>query len=204
MKEFIIGRNDAGQRLDRFVSKTAAPLIPESLLQKTLRKKDIKINGRPAKGDTPRRGRHGARLSPGRVFLKRRGRKMPGARSRPPARYRLRGRKHPARGQKAGRPLSQRGGVELEYAHRQYPGVSPRKGRVGPGAGEQLFAPALCNRIDRNTGGIVIAAKNAGRCASWMKRSKPRDREDLSRRRRRHAAPRRRTARGVSLQGREE
>ena len=48
MKEFTIGRNDAGQRLDRFVSK-AAPLIPESLLQKTLRKKDIKINGRPAK-----------------------------------------------------------------------------------------------------------------------------------------------------------
>ncbi len=27
---------------------------------------------------------------------------------------------------------------------------------------EQSFAPALCNRIDRNTGGIVIAAKNAG------------------------------------------
>ena len=53
MKEFIIGRNDAGQRLDRFVSK-AAPLIPESLLQKTLRKKDIKINGRPAKGEARR------------------------------------------------------------------------------------------------------------------------------------------------------
>ena len=27
--------------------------------------------------------------------------------------------------------------------------------------GENSFAPALCNRIDRNTGGIVIAAKNA-------------------------------------------
>ena len=26
---------------------------------------------------------------------------------------------------------------------------------------EHSFAPALCNRIDRNTGGIVIAAKNA-------------------------------------------
>ncbi len=26
---------------------------------------------------------------------------------------------------------------------------------------EQSFAPALCNRIDRNTGGILIAAKNA-------------------------------------------
>ena len=26
---------------------------------------------------------------------------------------------------------------------------------------ENAFAPALCNRIDRNTGGIVIAAKTA-------------------------------------------
>ena len=35
-----------------------------------------------------------------------------------------------------------------------------QKGEYDPEA-EQSFAPALCNRIDRNTGGIVIAAKNA-------------------------------------------
>ena len=35
-----------------------------------------------------------------------------------------------------------------------------RKGEYNP-ADEQSFAPALCNRIDRNTGGIVIAAKTA-------------------------------------------
>jgi 23S rRNA pseudouridine955/2504/2580 synthase len=35
-----------------------------------------------------------------------------------------------------------------------------QKGEYDPGS-EQSFAPALCNRIDRNTGGIVIAAKNA-------------------------------------------
>ncbi|MBQ7315755.1 MAG: RluA family pseudouridine synthase, partial [Clostridia bacterium] len=34
------------------------------------------------------------------------------------------------------------------------------KGEYDPQS-EQSFAPALCNRIDRNTGGIVIAAKNA-------------------------------------------
>ena len=34
------------------------------------------------------------------------------------------------------------------------------KGEYQPDA-EQSFVPALCNRIDRNTGGIVIAAKNA-------------------------------------------
>ena len=35
-----------------------------------------------------------------------------------------------------------------------------QKGEYRP-EDEQSFAPALCNRIDRNTGGIVIAAKNA-------------------------------------------
>jgi len=34
------------------------------------------------------------------------------------------------------------------------------KGEYDPES-ENSFAPALCNRIDRNTGGIVIAAKNA-------------------------------------------
>jgi 23S rRNA pseudouridine955/2504/2580 synthase len=34
------------------------------------------------------------------------------------------------------------------------------KGEWDP-ADEHSFSPALCNRIDRNTGGIVIAAKNA-------------------------------------------
>ena len=35
-----------------------------------------------------------------------------------------------------------------------------QKGEYDPDS-EQSFAPALCNRIDRNTGGIVIGAKNA-------------------------------------------
>ena len=35
-----------------------------------------------------------------------------------------------------------------------------QKGEYNPNE-ENSFAPALCNRIDRNTGGIVIAAKNA-------------------------------------------
>ena len=40
---------------------------------------------------------------------------------------------------------------------------------------ENAFAPALCNRIDRNTGGIVIAAKNAE--ALRILTAKIRDRE---------------------------
>ena len=43
MKELKIGRNDAGQRVDRFLAK-AVPLLPASLAQKYLRLKRIKRN----------------------------------------------------------------------------------------------------------------------------------------------------------------
>lgn len=159
MKEYIVGANDAGQRLDRFVKKVA-PRLPDSMLQKTLRKKDIKINGHPAKGDN--------RLEKGdtvRVYLP--DELLEG--SRPPAVIKA-------------RP------VKLDIAYEdenilvvdKKPGVlcheasswSPTtliaeiqsylrsKGEWRPEE-ENSFAPALCNRIDRNTGGLVIAAKNA-------------------------------------------
>ena len=50
MKELTVGKNDAGQRLDRFVAK-AVPLLPDSLLQKYIRLKRIKVNGKPSKRD---------------------------------------------------------------------------------------------------------------------------------------------------------
>ena len=159
MKEYIVGPNDAGQRLDRFVKKVA-PRLPDSLLQKTLRKKDVKINGHPAKGDT--------RLEKGdtvRIYL---------------TDELLEGTKAPA-------PVKSRP-VKLSVAYEdeniiivdKKPGVlchdaegwSPttliaeiqtylrQKGEWRPEE-ENSFAPALCNRIDRNTGGLVIAAKNA-------------------------------------------
>lgn len=51
MKVLTVKRNDAGQRLDRFVGK-AVPLLPEALLQKYIRIKRIKLNGKGAKRDT--------------------------------------------------------------------------------------------------------------------------------------------------------
>ena len=50
MKEFTVGKNDAGQRLDRFVAK-AVPLLPASLLQKYIRLKRIKVNGKGSARD---------------------------------------------------------------------------------------------------------------------------------------------------------
>ena len=50
MREFVIGKNDAGQRLDRFVAKNL-PLLPPALLQKYIRLKRIKVNGKGSKRD---------------------------------------------------------------------------------------------------------------------------------------------------------
>ena len=50
MRELTIGKNDAGARLDRFVSK-ALPLLPPALLQKYIRIKRIKVNGARAQRD---------------------------------------------------------------------------------------------------------------------------------------------------------
>ena len=45
MKTFTISKNDAGQRLDKFVTK-AVPRLPKNLLYKYIRLKRIKINGK--------------------------------------------------------------------------------------------------------------------------------------------------------------
>ena len=53
-----------------------------------------------------------------------------------------------------------RGGAG-QHPHHPHPGLPLSEKRSGAPYQEHAFAPALCNRIDRNTGGIVIAAKNA-------------------------------------------
>lgn len=161
MKEFVIGPNDAGQRLDRFLAK-AVPLLPASLAQKYIRIKRIKLDGKRVERD--------ARLKTGDVlqlYINDEFFDKPGednayltvatpklnivyedenillADKRPGVAV------HPHDGSEYGRTLIDHIQAYLYQKHEW----SPR--------GENAFAPALCNRIDRNTGGIVIAAKNA-------------------------------------------
>ena len=51
MREFTVTKNDAGQRLDRWLGKTL-PLLPAPLAQKYIRLKRVKLNGKGAKRDT--------------------------------------------------------------------------------------------------------------------------------------------------------
>ncbi len=163
MREFTVNRNDAGQRLDRFAAK-CAPKLPSSLLQRYFRTKDIKINGHWAKPDV--------RLSEGdtvRLYVPE---EFFGEDPRKSERTLL---------------STLRPNLDIVYEDENLLLVNKRPGVLchaakGWDAGtliariqahvyqsgawdpaeENSFAPALCNRIDRGTGGIVIAAKNAG------------------------------------------
>lgn len=159
MKELIIGRNDAGQRLDKYLSK-ALPALPPSLMQKYIRLKRVKLGGKRVEKDY--------RLQEGDVlqlyisdefFL-------------PP---------DPDEAWRKASPV-----LEIAYeddhvliadkpvglvVHEDEQGSADtlinrikaylyQKGEWDPES-ERSFVPALCNRIDRNTGGLVVAAKTA-------------------------------------------
>ena len=51
MRQLIVGKNDAGQRADKFLTKTLVNL-PKSLLYKFLRTKHIKLNGKRCEANT--------------------------------------------------------------------------------------------------------------------------------------------------------
>ncbi len=159
MREFVINKNDSGQRLDKFVTK-AVKNLPQSLLYKYIRLKRIKLNGkRCAISD---------RLCEGDVLqLYINDEFFEGDTSKPGF-------------------LKAPSSLDIVYeddnillcdkkcglvVHEDESGVSDTlinrilhylydKGEYKPEQ-EHSFVPALCNRIDRNTSGIVICAKNA-------------------------------------------
>lgn len=158
MREFIINKNDSGQRADKFLQK-AVPLLPKSLMYKYLRMKRIKLNGkrceistRLAEGDVMQLyiGDEFFETAPEKEFLA------------APAVLNI------VYEDENIMLLDKKNGLVVHeddehtadtlinrILHYLYD-----KGEYDPDA-ENSFTPSLCNRLDRNTGGIVIAAKNA-------------------------------------------
>ena len=160
MKEFTIGKNDAGQRLDRWLAKTL-PLLPAPLAQKYIRLKRVKVNGKGSRRDV--------RLTVGDVlqlYINDEFFDTPTPENAFLSLYQPR--------------------LNILYEDEHILLLDKRPGMVvHPDESERVntllthiqaylyqkkewspywensFAPALCNRIDRNTGGIVIAAKTA-------------------------------------------
>lgn len=167
MRTFTVNKNDAGQRLDKFVSKVTFGM-PKSLLYKYIRTKRIKHNGsRAHEGDQLEIGDTVELYIPEEFF----GEKISGhdysqVKIVPDIVYEdeniLLCDKKPGvlvhlgdDGDKNKADASER--ETLIFALTAY---LNKKGEYDP-ENENSFAPALCNRIDRNTGGIVILAKNA-------------------------------------------
>ena len=159
MKSFTITKNDSGQRVDKFITK-ACPTLPQGLMYKYIRTKRIKLNGkrceistRLQEGDvvdayindeffTPVAPKYDCLSSPQCIDIvyedeniilvdKPQGLLV-----------------HPD-------DKEYRDTLIGRIQHYLY-----NKGEYKPDE-ENSFKPSLANRIDRNTGGIVIAAKNA-------------------------------------------
>ena len=158
MKEVIIGKNDAGQRLDKFISK-AFPLLPPSEMYKAIRTKKIKVNRK--------RAEISQKLCEGDVVLLFLREEFLGG-----ERDDLFKSIKPTFGvvyedgniiicnKPAGLLCHSDKEGEGNTLIEQVKSYLWQKGEYDPDA-ENSFAPALCNRIDRNTAGLVTAAKNA-------------------------------------------
>ena len=160
MRELTIGKNDAGQRLDRFVSKSL-PLLPPALLQKYIRLKRIKCNGARAQRDQ--------RLQEGDVlqlyindefFDKPREDNMFLTLFKPSLTIVYEDENLMLLDKRPGLVVHADETEKVNTLINHIQAYLYQKREWNP-KWENAFTPALCNRIDRNTGGIVIAAKTA-------------------------------------------
>ena len=160
MREFTIGKNDAGQRLDRFVARNL-PLLPPALLQKYIRLKRIKVNGKGSKRDV--------RLCVGDIlqlyindefFDKPTEENLFLSVFRPQLNLVYEDENLLLVDKRPGMVVHADETEKVNTLINHIQAYLYQKKEWNP-KWENAFAPALCNRIDRNTGGIVIAAKNA-------------------------------------------
>ena len=174
MRELTIGKNDAGQRLDRFLSK-ALPLLPPALAQKYIRIKRVKVNGGRAQRDQ--------RLSAGDVlqlyindeFFDKPSEENLFLTLFKPRLTVVYEDEHLLLADKPQGMVVHADETEKVNTLINHIQAYLYQKREWNPKWENAFTPALCNRIDRNTGGIVIAAKNAE--ALRILNDKIRDRE---------------------------
>jgi 23S rRNA pseudouridine955/2504/2580 synthase len=160
MREFTIQKNDAGQRLDRWLFKNL-PVLPPPLAQKYIRLKRVKVNGKGAKRDTRLLVGDILELyindeffdlpTPENAFL---------SISKPQLDVIYEDENLLLVNKRPGIVVHPDESERINTLITHIQAYLYQKRDWNPFA-ERSFAPALCNRIDRNTGGIVIAAKNA-------------------------------------------
>ncbi len=158
MKEFIINSNDANQRLDKFIQKSV-PRLPQSMMYKAIRNKRIKINGKRAEISTRLQTGDTVQLYINDEFFDTTAENEFMA---APAVLDIvyEDENIILIDKKNGLVVHEDNENTVDTLINRIKHYLYDKGEYNP-ENENSFAPSLCNRLDRNTGGIVIAAKNA-------------------------------------------
>jgi len=154
MKKIIVNQNDSGKRIDAFLKKLM-PEAPTSLIYKYIRTKKVKVNGKKPKEDL--------RLSEGDEILFFGDEKLIKVREFKSESYKIDVVFedenilviNKPKGLACQPDIKRKSGTLVDYVK----SYLFEKGEYKPNE-ENTFAPALCNRIDFNTEGLVIAAKN--------------------------------------------
>jgi len=158
LKEVIIDKNDSGQRLDRFLKKYLKD-APQSFIYKMLRKKNIKINDK--RGDPDTIIVEGDKLQ---LYLSDETiEKFKGKSNIEKSKFALSIIYEDENILLINKPI----GILSHSANREYGNnivdgmihYLYEKGEYNPRV-EKTFKPSICNRLDRNTSGIIIGAKN--------------------------------------------
>ncbi|MCQ2431726.1 MAG: RluA family pseudouridine synthase [Clostridia bacterium] len=159
MRTLTIGKNDAGQRLDKFLTKNFKTL-PMPLLYKYIRLKKIKVNRKRAEQNTVLCEGDTVELFIKEEFFEAVTQDNAYRRVTPHLEIVYEDDNILLCDKKPGLIVHSDEEEEVNTLINQIKAYLWKKGEYVPEE-ENAFAPALCNRIDRNTGGIVIAAKNA-------------------------------------------
>lgn len=159
MRTIEIKENDSAQRLDKFLSKKFRGM-PNSLLYKYLRTKRIKLNGKKAQPDTFLNEGDVLTLYISDEFFGESDEKRAFLRIIPNVNVVFEDKNIIVVDKPAGMLChsDDREGFNTLINHIK--AYLYEKGEYDVDK-EETFAPSLCNRIDRNTCGLVIAAKNA-------------------------------------------
>lgn len=159
MKKFIANENDSGQRIDKFISK-ALPDLPKSMMYKLIRKKDIKLNGKRC--DISSRLVNGDIIT---VYVKdevsaEKKHDMTFLNSTSEIDIVYEDKNVIIVNKPVGLDSHSNGSPMTDTVIDRIKKYLYDKGEYLPES-ESSFAPALCSRLDRNTCGLITAAKTA-------------------------------------------
>lgn len=159
MKSFIISNNDAGQRVDKFILKTF-PKLPKSLMFKEIRKKNIKVNKKRIEPSTILNVGDKIELYLKDDVLEEKVKHYDFTNASKNLNVIYEDDNVILIDKKVGVLCHPDGKEYVDTLIARVKRYLYEKGEWNP-ENSKTFTPSLANRIDRNTGGIVIAAKNA-------------------------------------------